>query len=211
MKKNKDIFFGYVPSTMDGTEHHFDAGEETIPESYSYREFLPKVLNQGELSICVPCSVSAYLNWRENLIDGSKKDNEIALMQIYASRPNDGEGMTFKDALHFLRHNGVESKLGKLTIKGYALVNKVRDLQYALVMNGPCLGALPVWSMTHDDFWNMDYGESFYGYHAISIVGYNEEGFIIRNSWGRGFGDNGYVILPYKDYKELLEKWTIIE
>ena len=59
MKKfSKDIVFGYVPSTMDGSEHHFTGEyEQELPNAYSYREYLPPVLNQGELSICVPCSV----------------------------------------------------------------------------------------------------------------------------------------------------------
>lgn len=207
MKKN--IVFGYVPSTMDGTEHHFTGEyEQDLPLEYSYKEYLPPVLNQGELSICVPCSVSAFLNWKENLKDGTSKDNNISLMDIYNSRSNKGEGMTFKDALKFLRHKGVKSKNGKLKINSYALVHRVRDLQYALVMNGPCVGALPVWS-NNDNFW-LDEGGNFMGYHAISIVGYSENGFIIRNSWGKSFGENGYVTIPYNQFANIMEIWTIM-
>lgn len=207
MKKN--IVFGYVPSTMDGTEYHFTGEyEQELPSEYSYREYLPPVLNQGELSICVPCSVSAFLNWKENLKDGTSKDNNISLMDIYNSRSNKGEGMTFKDALKFLRHKGVKSKNGKLKINSYALVHRVRDLQYALVMNGPCVGALPVWS-NNDNFW-VDEGGNFMGYHAISIVGYSENGFIIRNSWGKSFGENGYVTIPYNQFANIMEIWTIM-
>lgn len=37
------------------------------------------------------------------------------------------------------------------------------------------------------------------GYHAMVICGYNDKHahFIVRNSWGTGFGDNGYCYLPY--------------
>ena len=38
------------------------------------------------------------------------------------------------------------------------------------------------------------------GGHAIAILGYNELGFIIQNSWGDGWGDNGFALLPYEDY-----------
>lgn len=56
---------GFRPSVMDGTEHVFGASMPSgmkIPESYTYRKYLPDVLDQGQLSICVPCSISAFLN-----------------------------------------------------------------------------------------------------------------------------------------------------
>ncbi len=48
------------------------------------------------------------------------------------------------------------------------------------------------------------------GYHAISIVGYNKEGFIIRNSWGKTYGNGGYGIIKYDDMDKMLEMWTIL-
>ena len=38
------------------------------------------------------------------------------------------------------------------------------------------------------------------GGHAIAIVGYTEQGFIIQNSWGPGWGKDGFALLPYEDY-----------
>lgn len=48
---------------------------------------------------------------------------------------------------------------------------------------------------------NAFYSGRSHGYHAMVIVGYddNKEHFIVRNSWGSNFGDNGYCYLPY-DY-----------
>ncbi|MGE3912079.1 MAG: C1 family peptidase, partial [Chloroflexota bacterium] len=36
--------------------------------------------------------------------------------------------------------------------------------------------------------------------HAVAIVGYTREGFIIQNSWGEDWGARGYALLPYEDY-----------
>jgi hypothetical protein len=36
--------------------------------------------------------------------------------------------------------------------------------------------------------------------HAVAIIGYTEEGFIIQNSWGEDWGNGGYALLPYEDY-----------
>jgi hypothetical protein len=38
------------------------------------------------------------------------------------------------------------------------------------------------------------------GGHAIAIVGYAEQGFIIQNSWGPSWGNGGFALLPYEDY-----------
>jgi hypothetical protein len=36
--------------------------------------------------------------------------------------------------------------------------------------------------------------------HAVAIVGYTREGFIIQNSWGKTWGNKGFALLPYEDY-----------
>ena len=90
------------------------------------------------------------------------------------------------------------------------MIRNLSALKVALLMNGPCLGALPVYS-DRPEFWNKMNGDGFYGYHAISIVGYNEDGFIIRNSWGTSFGNRGYTVLKYEDYPKMLEVWTIVD
>jgi Papain family cysteine protease len=38
------------------------------------------------------------------------------------------------------------------------------------------------------------------GGHAVAIVGYTDEGFIIQNSWGEEWGEGGFALLPYEDY-----------
>lgn len=38
------------------------------------------------------------------------------------------------------------------------------------------------------------------GGHAVAIVGYTPQGFIIQNSWGPGWGAKGFALLPYEDY-----------
>lgn len=206
----KDLMLGCIPSTMDGSEKIFGVSEEiTLPDSYSYVDVLPDVLNQGQDQICVPCTLSSYLNWKKNLEDGSNKDNKISLFEIYRSRTNYGEGMTYKDALKYLKKSGVKSEYGRLYISQYGRIMSELMLKHAIIMNGPCFGALPVYS-DKDCFWRQGYGDSLQGYHAIALVGYNEEGFIIRNSWGKSFGNNGYVTIPYNEFNELIEIWTVM-
>ena len=206
-----NVCFGFKPSTIDGSETIFKGSDKIeLPDSYTYKPYLPSVVDQGNMEICVPCTMAAYLNWRENLKEGVTKDNKISMNEIYSSRTNSGEGMTYKDAFKFLRHNGVNSKNGKLKISLYGLIQNNLTLKYAIVMNGPCFGALPVYN-SDKDFWNKKGDDKLMGYHAISIVGYDEDGFFIRNSWGIGFGDKGYTHIKNEDMNKMIEMWTIIE
>jgi Papain family cysteine protease len=36
--------------------------------------------------------------------------------------------------------------------------------------------------------------------HAVAIVGYTKDGFIIQNSWGSSWGYEGFALLPYEDF-----------
>lgn len=203
--------FGFSKTKFDGTEHVFaTAPQNELPSKYSYKKYLPGVVNQGSYPICVPCSVSSFINWSLNLKTGNKKDHEVAYFDIYDSKTTDTEGMTFKDAFKYLRKYGVDTDNGVFKIQSYALVKSYFALMSAIVMNGPCFGALPVYNWD-DEFWIKNEGDNLIGYHAIAIVGYDDEGFIIRNSWGEDYGDNGYSKIKYEDSKKFVELWTVIE
>ena len=38
------------------------------------------------------------------------------------------------------------------------------------------------------------------GGHAFALVGYNERGFVVQNSWGQAWGARGFAVLPYADW-----------
>jgi hypothetical protein len=72
--------------------------------------------------------------------------------------------------------------------------------------NGPILTRLNVdqtWDDATTNGGNLDtyLPETGRGGHAVAIVGYTKDRFIIRNSWGNGWGDGGYAYASY-DYAE---------
>lgn len=96
---------------------------------------------------------------------------------------------------------------------------EVRDMHAALAE----VGILYVTLMVHDGWSEPEPGETTLAYaagratrrvklpvirrkgaadsgHAVAIVGYTSEGFIIQNSWGKSWGLNGFALLPYEDY-----------
>jgi hypothetical protein len=48
------------------------------------------------------------------------------------------------------------------------------------------------------------------GGHAVCLVGYDSTGFILRNSWGEEWGQNGYAIVPYTDIEYIGYGVTIV-
>ncbi len=48
------------------------------------------------------------------------------------------------------------------------------------------------------------------GSHAFAIVGYNQEGFWVQNSWGENWGDNGVALWTYEDWLEnVRDAWVV--
>ena len=69
--------------------------------------------------------------------------------------------------------------------------------------------------ISSNGLWNPKDDEDLLGGHAMTIVGYNDYkfggAFEIMNSWGREFGDNGYVWMKYEDFKKQAEIAFIFE
>lgn len=47
------------------------------------------------------------------------------------------------------------------------------------------------------------------GGHAFCIVGYNDEGFLVQNSWGKNWGSAGFALWPYEDWLDnICDGWV---
>lgn len=194
--------FGYIQSKLTGNEKHFEVPENVkLFDSYDCRKVLDPIRDQGNISKCVSCALTDMVRYKMNM--GIYKDVSFDDGIFYDTRPNqDTEGMQPIDAFNYLVDTGVGGQKGDL----FALVNSVDAAKYSIVTNGPMMACLMVKSY-NDDFWN---GNQIYGGHAVTFVGYNKDGFILRNSWGEDFGDKGYVIFPYNKFKKGLEYWTLM-
>ncbi len=88
-------------------------------------------------------------------------------------------------------------------ISNYARINTVEGTRRAIYEHGPCYASLPL-ANSSKHFWR---GKSTSS-HAITIVGYNKTGFIIRNTWGHLWNGDGQTILPYEDWDYVHECWV---
>ena len=207
-KENKFAYgTGCTPSVMDGTEHIYEYDEKAeLPDEFSWQAVMPPVRNQGFTSTCVCQSLTGVLDFLHNSEIGvSGVCNNYSINELYDQRADKKQqGMTFKDALYYLRHHG----LGGQKISSYAKIPSDEAVKNALVMFGPVVGGFPVYAGSNPQFWRAK--GRFEGGHAVTIVGYTKEGFIIRNSWGTSWGDKGHVLCPYDEFStNCFEAWCI--
>ncbi|GAA1892685.1 C1 family peptidase [Streptantibioticus ferralitis] len=97
----------------------------------------------------------------------------------------------------------------KWKLSGYTPLhtgNQIKnDVESALSQREPVTIAIPVYDsffyLTRQQAASYAYypasGEQFAGGHEITIVGYNSKGVRVENSWGRGWGDHGYINLSW--------------
>lgn len=156
-------------------------GIAELPNKYEYKA-LP-IIDQGNKGICVSVSMVEMLNSKKPLdyYYNKRKDKSI-------------DGMTVKEAMQIAEKDG--------DISLYAKVQDPQTMKFSIFNNGPCAVALPV-NNTNSEFWK---GKPLLGGHCVVLIGWNDKGFILQNSWG-----TPNVIFPYSDWHYLYEAWTILK
>lgn len=191
--------YGFIESEFDPRDLEFtkdeDIRSEELPNSYDYSKFMDlKIKDQGNTSTCVPTSISTMLEGMDMNIDWNIND-------VYNRRPEPkGDGMQIRDALKILKKDSNNKYLKYYRLRSWL------QIKWSLIANGPCILALPVRSM-NNEFWR---GNEDLGGHAVCCVGYDEDGFIIQNSWGSGWGFGGLTKLPYDQMNYVIEAWGIV-
>lgn len=94
-------------------------------------------------------------------------------------------------------------------ITGYARLNSIDGIKRALVESGPVYISLPMYN-DGPTFWKQSSDDETAIGHAVTITGYDREGFIFKNSWGTEWNQLGYGLLPFADFNIVYEIWTAI-
>lgn len=95
-------------------------------------------------------------------------------------------------------------------IANFARVTTCDGLKRALLEIGPCYLLLPLFSRK-SEFWRGDSNEKCNGGHAVAVVGFNKNGFILKNSWGPDWNGDGHVIFPYLEWGVQWECWVSVD
>lgn len=106
----------------------------------------------------------------------------------------------YKIASDAFNKPGVLESAAKHRIDSYARLKTINDIKYALINYGPVLASIEWYSKNKVTKGVLIQDGEKDGGHAIMLYGWNEQGWLMQNSWGRYWGVNGCCVLPY-DYK----------
>ena len=90
-------------------------------------------------------------------------------------------------------------------------------IQTALIQsNAPLIGGFTIWSsyrtaQTTGLIPAPAATDTQIGGHAMAIVGYTDSCLILRNSWGAGWGDAGYLYWPLAALDQIYSIWSFID
>ena len=208
------INYGYINSGFDEQDIILDdqVNSQTaslqLPSEYDYTKYLSiSCKNQGNTPHCVPYSLGLIIQIKKQL-DGIN-DYWIDIDDIF-SNGGTSNGMMIRDALSYIKKTGYKSETSdnREKILLYGKLTSPLLIKQSVYINGPCILGLPVKDDSREDFWN---GSSDFGGHAITCVGWDDNGLILMNSWGANYGYNGKTVIPYDDIcSKVLECWAII-
>lgn len=215
-KDVRDIAFMAVPGTP-------------LPKAFSLRGKMPTVYDQGQLGSCtanaigtafqykykntiMPSRLFIYYNERamENTVDC---DCGAIIRDGMKSINKQGaclENIWKYDILKFniKPSDPCYSQALKYKIQKYSSVSQVEySIKSALFNNMPVVfGFLVKESFVGRDVsktgvYTPKTSEQVVGGHAVLIVGWDDASkrFIVRNSWGTGWGERGYFTMPYSE------------
>jgi Papain family cysteine protease len=126
------------------------------------------------------------------------------------------EGVTEQDAFPYADFDQscpIDRPILDARITGWTHLRGIRQIQQHLENVGAMVGVFAV----HEDFFRYSSGVYSHvegelsGYHAIAIVGYDDEEncWICKNSWGEGWGEDGFFRIAYDQCGISAEAWAI--
>lgn len=169
-----------------------------LPESYLIP--MGNIYDQGSSSMCAVYALADLMERAYN-VKGSFNKNE--LYELRSTK----DGMMLSELFNLAKVHGFTKNDRSYKVHEYFRVGTSNDIQKAIVsMFGVIIG-MPVYNYG-PSFW---LGDKLLGYHAVPLIGYGSKGFVIKNSWGVQWANNGITTLPFEEVEgSVMEAWAFI-
>jgi C1A family cysteine protease len=204
------------------------------PPTLDLRPYLLPVKDQGENGDCVAFSTACTKEYQEYVVNDTL--TPLSAWFIYTNANVDAPmscdtGLDITQGFDIIKNMGVSPELHyptpktcpkdmpvaipqnaldnakKYKIHSYNEIGSINELKTALANFGPCPIGFPVYNYT-STFWEKKSGDILQGGHCVSVVGYTDESFIIRNSWGSSWANEGYTFWPFTSWGNHLELYS---
>ena len=214
-----------IPDVRDYVAHSNKSDDE-IPKEFTL-SYLPAIKNQGAVGSCVAHSLATVAEYYTKKETGKKTKMSTGYIygnRMFSTHK--GSGMYTRDALKTMTKYGdvpyeyfpdnvevpyaielfeqkveeIESLGYNFKFKAYYKLTDEKAIKTHLLSGNPVVMAMP-W---YDDIKIVDgvmitkqVKTKKTGGHCMVIVGWNEIGWVVQNSWGTLWGNKGRFILPY--------------
>lgn len=223
------------PSSEDYIFEQLALGSDTAganaPTDYiDLRKYSKPSRHQRKRGTCAAFAAATIREIQEHIIGASAMPPQVLSPEfIYFHRKNKpAEGMFGRDVLMIMRDIGLvpeemfpyDDVVEPMTepgiehyeaaashrISNFARVTTCAGLKRAIREVGPCYLVLPLYA-SRPFFWRPQ-GKGNPCGHSVAVVGYNHDGFILKNSWGPTWNGDGCVIFPYAEWELHWECWA---
>lgn len=192
-----------IPTNVDELPKLSAAAGFIAPVVVDSRGYCTITEDQGTTSMCAAYATTSFaenIMWRQT----HKPPMYDPVMVYNKAKELDGDtsaGTTLDHAAEaFLSvYKDVFDKECKpLLIRGRS--GDLTDLVYAIHKYGCAVGGFNITDAWYGakNTW-IPSGGTAAGGHAVLVCGYNENGLIIQNSWGRDWGEKGFAVLRWAD------------
>ena len=228
--------FDALPDVPDYRDRWYEPTLAALAQSMTYPTNA-HILDQGEEGACTGFGLAAVVNllqqrqgrkvrvsprmlyemarrfdeWRGERYEGSSCRGAIkgwyhmgvCQEQLWPADAKEGTALTLKRAKDARAH----------TIGAYYRIRpNIVDMHAALNETGAVYASADVHAgwMSPTKQGRIRYSKKKEGGHAFAIVGYDEQGFYVQNSWGPDWGDRGVALWLYEDWAEnVTDAWVV--
>jgi len=213
---DQESLLGLLPGIYDLSTFPAETIISTPVERGSWEAPHTGIKNQGQCGSCYSFGACAtYEGWKK--AEGKETDlsEQYFMMKAKAIGPSGGcSGWYLDTSMNLLKNYGVceetccpykasESACPSSCQIVHKISSWASTTDKTTIQNALKKGLVYVGFAVYADF--MSYSSGYYefksgslkGYHAVAIVGYDDTGWKVKNSWGTGWGESGYFRIKY--------------